>query len=451
MTVAYLSVSVLLVLALLAVRYQRPSVSVPVVVLVLSTAGWNLTRAIRGPDDTAPSVVSALTIVLVEVCAVSFYVICRRLVHGRWRLPVWMWIAMVWFSTLIFLGMVPAVGITTTDPYDQSPVFLLHLVYSFAFFGGGILTLSVRQHDQSRHVRTYVTATEAAALLLVAFQVTLPSLTSLSAGFLSLLAVWTTSHPGAWSRSASRADRLLDSIGVFIFVIDRQGVLQDWNGPAASLLELKGLRAARGLELARALGVPRTFVDGATVSLPVDHGTLRTSVSVHEVDPLRRNSDQVVMFRPVRSSVESSSFPTVSGELKGHDPATQTLGRKAALDLLEQAAADGAPIMRFAATPRPDRRPDDLMFLLARRLESRAAEVGWDREYEFARLDTWTFIGPLHEPERAYQGAARYDDLDIDVEISVLTPHPGESAAEFTRRASLRGAGGSTTSAHGRR
>ena len=434
MTVAYLCVSALLVLALPAVRHQRPAVSVPAVAVLLATAGWNLTRVARGPDDPAPSLTAATSILLVEIGAVSFYVLCRRLVHGRWRIPLWMWIAVVWFGTAVFLGMLPAMGITTGPAYDQSPIFIAHLVYSFAFFGGGLLTLSTRQHDESPHVRHFVAATEFAALLLIAFQIAEPGLTSLAAAAIALLAVWTTRHAADWNRSATRADRLLDSIGVFIFVVDRNGVLQDWNGPAASLLELKGLRAERGLDLGPALGADGPFVDGATVSLPIGPGTLRVAVSVHDVDPLRRLSDHVVMFRPVRSSVESSSFPRVSGSLAGHDPATQTLARKAALDLLERAVEEQDPIVRFTVAPPADRRPDDVMFLVARRLESRSLEVGWDRDIELARLDTWTFVAPLYAPERVWTGQATYADLNVDMTISVLQPRPRETSAGFTRR-----------------
>lgn len=445
MTVAYLCVSALLVLAIATVRHRRPALSVPVVVLLLATAGWNVARAYRGPHDTEPSLAVALNVLMVELCAIAFFVVCRRLVHGRWRPPASLWIALVWFCTLVFIGMLPAVGITTGPDYATSPVFVAHLVFSFAFLGGAILVLSVRQHDQSRHVRRFVAAAEASALLLVTFQVVLPAFTSLAAAAIALLTAWTTSHSAAWSRSASRADRLLDSIGVFIFVVDRDGVVQDWNGPAASLLELSGTRARRGLDLAEALGLVQPFIDGAHVDVEIEHGSLRTAVSVHEVDPLKADSDQVVMFRPVRSSVESSSFPTVSGALKGHDPATQTLGRKAALDILDEAVRAGSPILRFVATPRSDRRPDDLMFLLARRIESRAAEEGWDRGYELARLDTWTFVGPLLEPDRAVEGRAHYDDLGIEMAIAVLRPAPHESTAEFARRVTSDDVGGAAS------
>src|SRR5690606_8571135 len=99
----------------------------------------------------------------------------------------------------------------------------------------------------------------------------------------------------------------------------------------------------------------------------------------------------------VRSSVESSSFPTISGALKGHDPATQTLGRKAALEQLRIAVQENRRILRLDITPRTPRRADEVMFLMARRMEARAAERGWP-DAEWARLDTWTFVTPMLDP-----------------------------------------------------
>lgn len=436
MTAAYLVTSALLVLSVLAVRHHRPSVSVPVVVLVLATAGWNVLRAMRGPDDTDPSVLVAANIVLVQVCAVAFYVACRRLVQGRWLVSPWLWIGAVWIAAVSFVGMVPAVGITDGDHYYDSPVYVVHLAYSFTLLGGGVLTLSTRQHDPSRHVRRVVVAAEVAAVLIITFQVLRPTLTPLAISGLAFVMVWTTGHIAAWSRSASRADRLMDSIGVFIFVIDRAGMLQDWNGPAASLLRLMGRTASHGMDLAQALSMPSHFSDGSTVSLHVQGAELRTALSVHAVDPLARAGDLVLMFRPVRSSLESSSFPTVSGVLKGHDPATQTLGRKAALETVRAAAVDGTPVIRVVVVPRGPRRADEAMFLIARRLEARAADRGFP-DVEWARLDTWTFISPLiDESFEVLTVTVPVDDLGLDMEVSLHEPVPGESPTAFVRRVS---------------
>lgn len=437
MTAAYLVTTAVLLLSVLAVRHHRPSVSVPVVIMVLAAAGWTFVRALRGPDDPEPSVVVAVNVVFVQICVVAFYVITRRLVHGRWNPSAWVWVAAVAFATASFVGMLPQVAITDGDLYYASPVYVVHLGYTFAFLGGGVLTISTRRNDPSPHVRRVVRAVEVAAVLVVTFQVLLPALTPLAVSAVAVVMVWTTGHVGAWSRSASRADRLLDSIGVFIFVVDRAGRLQDWNGPAASLLRLTGGTADQGLDLSAALSMQPAFIDGSTVTLPIQGGELRTSLTVHTVDPLSRASDLVLMFRPVRSSVESSSFPTVSGALKGHDPATQTLGRKAALEQLRAAAEVGRRMLRLDIVPRTPQRADEVMFLMARRMEARAAESGWP-DVEWARLDTWTFVTPIIDPN--FEGIPAHveiEDMGLDMEISFFDPIPGESANDFVRRVSV--------------
>jgi len=434
MTTAYLVTSAFLVLTVAAVRHHRSSVSVPVVIMVLAVAGWNLVRADRGPIDTAPSVSVAINVVLVQVSAAAFYVAARRLVSGGWRMSGWFWIVAIAFGVACFVGMLPDVGITTGDLYYASPVYVMHLAYSFALFGGGVLTLSSRQHDPSPHVRHVVSLIQLGAVLVLTAQVLFPSLTPLAVAAMAVVMVWTTSRVGAWSRSASRAGRLLDSIGVFIFVVDRAGRLQDWNGPAASLLRLTGHTAQQGLDVTSALSMSVPFLDESTVTLQVEGGELRTAVSVHSVDPLARGSHRVVMLRPVRSTVESSSFPTVSGALKGHDPATQTLGRKAALEMLRVAAVEGRQVLRIDAVTRTPRRADEVMFLMARRMEARASEHGW-QDVEWARLDTWTLIAPIIDP--TFEGVpARIplDDLGLDLVVSFHRPAAAESPDAFVRR-----------------
>lgn len=436
MTAMYLATAALLMLSVAGVRYQRPSVSLPVIVMVLAGAGWNLLRAVRGADDPEPSVTVAVNVAVVQICVVAFYVTCRRLVHGRIRARAWQWIVAAVIAAVSFVGMLPAVGITDGVRYYDSPVFVVHLTYTFALLGAGVLTLSQRQHDPSTHVHRYIVATEAVALLIVTTQVAVPALTSIAAAGLALLAVWTTGHGREWSQSASRAGRLVDSIGIFVFVVDRRGFLQDWNGPAASLLELCGTTATRGLDLSQALGVDGPFTDDQNVNLSIRGGMLRTAVTVHDVDPRSRHTDRVLMFRPVRTSFESSSFPVVSGALKGHDPATHTLGRKAALEQIQHAAAAGNLVVRIDIEAADRDRADELMFLMARRIESRSSEEGWSH-LEWARLDTWVFVAELSDsPTATVPMQIEVDDLGVVAAVSSYQPRPGESPTDFVSRVS---------------
>jgi hypothetical protein len=140
------------------------------------------------------------------------------------------------------------------------------------------------------------------------------------------------------------------------------------------------------------------------------------------------------MFRPVRSSVESSSFPVVSGALTGHDPATQTLGRKAALEQLRIAAAEGRQVLHVQVVPRTARRPDEVMFFMARRMEARAAEFGYSN-MPWARLDTWTLILALEDP--TFEGVparVSVDDFGVDLVESYFSASAGESPEAFAQR-----------------
>lgn len=447
MDAAYLATAALLVLAILGVRHTRPSVSIPVVVLLLGAAGWNAVRWYRGPGDDDPSLAVAINVALVQVCAAMLYLTSRRLVRGRWKVPVWLWVVFGLILVLTFVGMLPQVGITDGERYQTSPVFLIHLAYSFGLLGAAVMRLSARQHDRSDHVRQCVLAAEVFALFVLTTQATLPDVTPFAVAVISLLMIWPTRRISEWSRSASRASRLLDSIGVFIFVVDREGRLQEWNGNAASLLELMGVTPEHGLDLGAALKIAPPFVDAQDVPLSVKDGMMRVSVTVHEVSPLAKDSDLVLMFRPVRTSVETSRFPAVSGALSGHDPATQTLGRKAALDQVQRAAENGRRIVRIDVSPVSTRRADDVMFVIARRLEARATEEAWPIE-PIARLDTWSFVTTVTDQHAgAVPMSVVVDDLGVEVSSTPFTVRADESPAEFARRVSQRVP--RTESAHG--
>ena len=213
--------------------------------------------------------------------------------------------------------MLPVFGITTGDTYYTSWAFVVHLIYCFTLLGLGGFTLMTRQHDPSKHVRHYIAGTEICLVILLALQMTLPDLAPLATVPMGLLAVWTTGHIPEWSRSSARADRLVDSIGVFILVVDSNGELLDWNGPAASLLALSGVTAEQGLDIHKTLGVKPPFHDNTVVELPASGGLLRTTMTVHRVDPTSLEHDLVLMLRPLNSSMDSSSFPQVSGALAG--------------------------------------------------------------------------------------------------------------------------------------
>ncbi len=435
MSVIHLTATAVLVLSLVFIRWRRPQVALAVLFMVLGGAGWNLIRGIRPADDFEPGLLSAVNIFFVQVAVVAFYVTSRRLVHGRWRAS-WIWWAGVSLIAVIAgLSIMPQFGITSGETYHTSPAFVVHLVYCFAVLGLAGYNLTTRQSDPSHHVRTYIIGTEVSIVVLLALQMTLPTLAPLATVPIGLLSVWTTGHINEWSRSGARALRLIDSIGVFILVVDGNGKLLDWNGPAASLLELTGTVAEQELDVYQALGIKEPFADNSIVEVRVSGGMLRTTMTVHRLDPLSIDHDVVLMLRPLNSSVESSEFPRVSGALSGHDPATQTLCRRAALEEIRGAARDNAQVIRVDVRGAASSRADDVMFVVARRLESRVADRNWP-ELNWARLDTWTFVGVLAKdlPDRVLPMKVEVADLAVTLDIVGYEMRSGEAEADFVNR-----------------
>lgn len=433
MVTAYLIAAAVLVASLAMIRFRRPSVAVPVLAMVLAAIAWLVLRSLRDPGNE-PSTVLALNIAAVQLCAALFYLTCRRLVDGRWRVPPAAWFVAAVMLVGCTVAMWPPVGITEARDYTRSPIYIVHLAYCFGLLVAAVVLLNRRQHDPSRHVREFVRGAQASAIALLTLQVTLPTVAPFATVPIGLFSVWATRQVREWSRTASRADRLLDSLGVFIFVVDGHGRLLEWNGPAASLMTMKGTPAERGLDIAAELELTRPFVDGTTVVLPMEHGILRTTMSVHRVDPLAREHEVVLMLRPVQTTFERSSFPAVSGNLEGYDPSTQTLNRRAALDLVRSAGASGQRIVRIDVTGDPAR-ADDVMFLVARRIDARATSMGWTG-LRWARLDTWVLITRVEDEMRvdSLPFSSRLDDLGVTLSVSIHDPRPDESTEAFVTR-----------------
>lgn len=434
MVTAYLVAAAVLTASLAAIRFRRPSVAVPVAIMVVAAVAWLVLRSLRDPDDTAPSTVLALNIAAVQLCAALFYLTCRRLVDGRWRVPPAAWAVATVMLVGCSVAMWPPAGISEARDYTRSPIYIVHLAYCFGLLVAAVVLLNRRQHDPSRHVREFVRGAQASAIALLTLQVTLPTIAPFATVPIGLFSIWATRRVRDWSRTASRADRLLDSLGVFIFVVDAHGRLLEWNGPAASLMTMKGTPAERGMDIAADLQLTRPFTDGATVALPVDRGILRTTMTVHRVDPLAREHEVALMFRPVQTTFERSSFPAVSGTLEGYDPATQTLNRRAALDLVRSAGATGQRIVRIDVAGDPGR-ADDVMFLVARRIDARAMSMGWP-DLRWARLDTWVLITLVEDEARidSVPFSTKLEDLDVTVAVSIHDPGPAEDADAFFRR-----------------
>ncbi|HPU13581.1 MAG TPA: PAS domain-containing protein [Aeromicrobium sp.] len=409
-----------------------------------SAAVWSAAAAVAEANpgvNSASTTANTVMLAAASACAACALVSARRLVSGHWRVPLPLLIVMVSEPIAISLVRSQVLAELTSAQFRQTWWFIAHAAYCFALLVAVSLTVNVRQRDPSRRVRTFVFASQVLVISVIALEFSGSEMANLVVVVGAVFTVWIGRHPEDWATSSARGDSLLNSIGVFLFVFDHDGKLQDWNGNANRLLELiTGDRPSRGMPAESILGRALPFADGQPIDLAMEGGKIRTSAHIHKVDPLSRTENQswVVMLRPVRSSVDRESFPAVSGELDGHDPSTQTLGRKATIKLLKDAVPVGNVAVRIDISPTSaEAREDEVMFVIARRLKSLFPDTQW------GRLSTWVFVG-VFEPAAAVRAKQVIDleasaaiGLAVTAESTVCTPRASEPAEAFARRVGL--------------
>jgi len=393
----------------------RSVAAVPIITLCLGAALWAGAAAWIGTHPGTNPVANAGILAAAAISAASALVAAHRLVRGRWQIPRLLTAVFIIEPAVIALVRVfvypelPSAEFRTTWP------FILHAAYCFGLLLGVILTLNARQRDPERRVRIFVLISQVLVIAIIALEVAANEQSHLVVVLASLFAAWVARHPDDWATSTARADSLLNSIGVFLFVFDREGLLEDWNGPAGQLIELiTDNRPSHGMTAQEIIGRTLPFEDGLQINLQMRGGRMSTSAHIHTVDPASRAERRswVVMLRPIRSTVDRASFPSVSGELAGHDPATQTLGRRAIIENLRTAVGTHGAVVRVDVIPsQSDAREDEVMFVVARRLELMFPDAVWGR---WAR---WTFVA-VFAPDDAWP-AKRTIDIETQTALGL--------------------------------
>lgn len=417
---------------------RRGSAGPPIIALCLGAAGWSLAAAWAVAYPEAITGANACMLAAAAISAASAYVAARRLTTGAWRVPPALLVVFLAEPVLmVFLRFQRFPDLTSAE-FRQTWVFFLHVAYCFILLLSVILTLNARQRDPERRVRIFVLISQVLVISIIALEVAANEQTHFVVVGSAVLAVWVARHPEDWTTSTARADSLLNSIGLFLFVFDAEGRLRDWNGTAGRLIELiTGTRPHRDMTSRQLLGQDVPFEDDLQIDLELRGGRMRTSAHIHAVDPTVRAEQRswVVLLKPVRSSVDQASFPSISGSLAGHDPGTQTLGRRALVDELGEAVSTGRAAVRVDVFPTdPGAREDEVMFVVARRLEMMFPQARW------GRLATWTFAA-VFDLDAAWPAKYTIDietrtavGLAATVETTVCAPTTGEDPARFVLR-----------------
>lgn len=400
------------------------------------TAGGSFQTA-AGPPNY-PSL--ALLFLGVAMTAGAAYVLMRKLLENDVATPLPHLILICLFPIGIAAATLLEFGIPELTQWRTSPTYIVQAIYIYAHFGAMFLVMTKRQRDPSLRIRAALVTTEVLVLIAVVVETIAPHNTHYAAVPLAFLAAWAARWPASWWQAPVDADELLESIGVFLFVVDDQGRLRKWNSTAAKLVTAISPRTTlqRGLYVEKVLGVDLPSSDGAIVEFTLGGGVLRTECTSHEVPmgPHETGRERVLMLRPLKSRVTSSSLTTPSGELAGYDPVTQTLSRRSILDKLE--ASDVGIRLDFRPTIRSVL-VDEVMFVVARRLESAFGAIEW------GRLDAWSFAAAAPSVEDADHLADALLSIDgqpIDYGLAVFSKAhvfvrmPHESGDDFAMRVS---------------
>lgn len=442
---ADIATAAIALLAATLVPIRRAPAGPAILVFCLSTAAWAAASAVAIGSPDLAYLANAMILAAAASAAASAFVATQRLLHPHRRLRPWLIALFAVEPTVMVLVRTTVFRDLTSAEFRATSVFIVHALYCFGLLLAVIFSLNARQRDGSPRVRVFVVACQLLVIAVIALEVAATEVTQLLVVVGAVLAVVVARHPEDWTTATARGDRLLDSIGVFLFVFDHDGRLEDWNANASSLIELvTGSRPHRDMTAATILGCPVPFEDGRPIDLEARGGQLHTVGQIHTVDPTARAEDRswVVMLRPVRTNLSEGSFPQVSGALAGHDPATQVLGRRSTTDQLRSAVGDLAAAVRVDVYPtNPQARDDEVMFVVARRLELMYPHAQW------GRLGTWTFVA-VFDPDDAWLAKRRIDietqtalGLAATVSTTVCAAVHGETPERFVHRVeTIRGA-----------
>lgn len=402
---------------------RRTPAALPTAVLCVSAALWALSSAWWASEPEDPRVV-AMMLFAASLAAVSAFVVVSTLVSSTWRMPWWLIISMVVEMAFTTVGSLTRLWLSEGESFRTGPVFIIHSAYCFGLMLAAILTLHTRRSDHAWHIRMYVIVIPAVMGILIALQVGASGGMHYVVAAGAIVTVWTLHHHHEWNAMPSDRAALVDDIGAFLFVFDREGRLLDWNGPAGALLSVAdGCERVVGAKASDLFHAEIPFADGARIEFSIDGGILVTTGHVHRVEPSPRSSGHrwVVMLRTLTSQVQPESWPIFAGDLEGHDPATQTLSRAAMLNLLRRVGAAGGRAVRLDVDPgRAASDPDEVMYVVARRIEARHPDL------KLGRVDTLSIAVTSEDPQelRAFVDGLEDDDrtaLAADLGVVIRT------------------------------
>ncbi|TXJ03963.1 MAG: hypothetical protein E6Q27_09280 [Aeromicrobium sp.] len=419
-------------------RGSREELRLSAVTLCLGAIGWIAVTHLWDYSNLNQYVPLALLFISVSMVAASGYVNVRKMVEVDSEIAPWHMLVIIFMPLVVAAFTLLGWGVPDPAEWRTSPTYIVQAIYVYGHLILMIIVLTKRQRDPSMKIRIAVGATQALVAVGFFLENSFYQYTPFVAAILALLATWASHWPETWWQAPTDADELLDAIGVFILVLDDQGRLRKWNASAGKLIEAVAHRTPmqRGLYVEKILGTPIPKRDGSVLEFSIGSGVLRTECNTQEIRTGKGPNDYetVVMLRPLKSRIDSAKFTAPSGELPGYDPVTQTLSRKSMLETIHD--ADFTVRLEFRPTS-THVRPDEAMFVVARRLEASFGSYLW------GRIDTWGFATVVESRESAEHLAemlthspvqAIDDELNVYSKVYIDVREANEGGADFARR-----------------
>jgi PAS domain-containing protein len=247
---------------------------------------------------------------------------------------------LVFVAVPVLLSLLALFGVGTPTDLNNiiaSPLAILVLAYCVVLVLASLTMLARRYRDEDSLVRRSMPAFQILIVLVALAWIRDYRVPSLLVAVAALAVIWMSTRAAPWISRSVRHERLLDEIGAYVFVFDRDGRLTSWNGPAADLLEKTDTgQVTQGAPAQSVLGVDVPFTGRLDLEFAHSDGNVYTQgYTTQSLHPNPR-ARWVVVLRPAspaeRRSTSGDNSTIATLNLDSINEETGTLGRASILE-----------------------------------------------------------------------------------------------------------------------
>lgn len=404
-----------------------------IAMLCVGASMWCVGSVLLRNDSVPTHVAAALTQAAVGVCVGAGLMAAHAIsVMQNERQALWIRAVLLAEPPIIAALTYFQVGVSPGEDFRYSTVHLAHLIYVFAVAMSIIVTLSSRQYAPGRGSTILLYALQFLLVGLTMAEVLGSDLGCLIAGTVALIVASISTHPDDVFVLATTRREILDGLGAYVFVFDREGLLKDWNGPAEQLISHTGRPALRrGTTATKVLGTPVPFTDDHVITFQTTDGTL--DLQGYTVEASSDERERGYRWIVVLQNLDQARRPFDASEEPRFDAATHTLSRPAIIERLRNAAADpNKPVaMRVDVVLQDIDNTDRVMARVAGRLLQLCPTL------QIGRIERLALAAIVPSRVNAQDLSAQVtfdDDLRVPLVATVVKPADEEDVDDFVRQ-----------------